>query len=129
MRHIDSGTVNHLLDFSGLVEALRVAHAVDAMPETHTTVMTDAGNDANKLVSLLAWASADVIAVKLVGVFPANVSMTPPQPSVQGLVALIDGRTGTPLLTADGAALTFRKTAADSALGADFLARRDARTL
>lgn len=70
-----------------------------------------------------------MIAVKLVGVFPGNTVLSPPQPSVQGLVALFNARTGSPLLTGDGASLTFRKTAADLALGADYLARKDARTL
>jgi len=70
-----------------------------------------------------------VIAVKLVGVFPSNLRLEPPQASVQGLVAVFDAMTGKPLVAADGAALTFRKTAADSALGASFLARHDANTL
>lgn len=128
-RYADAETVDRLLDYPGLIEALRAAHRAGAMPQMRTNVMSDAGSDANKFVSLVAWASGDLIAVKLVGVFPGNTSLSPPQPSVQGLVALTSGKTGAPLLTADGAALTFRKTAADSALGADFLARRDARTL
>lgn len=129
-RYADAGTVDHLLEYPGLIEALRAAHRADAMPQMRADVMSDAGGSgANKFVSLVAWASGDLIAVKLVGVFPGNTSLTPAQPSVQGLVVLISGKTGAPLLTVDGAALTFRKTAADSALGADFLARRDARTL
>lgn len=129
MRHADAATVDRLLDYPGLVEALREAHRADAMPQLHTEIMTEAGDGANKFVSLIAWAARDLIAVKLVGVFPANVNMSPPQPSVQGLVALFSGKTGEVLLTGDGASLTFRKTAADSALAADLLARRDARTL
>ena len=128
-QHADAETVDRLLDYPSLIEALRAAHRADAMPQMRTDVMSDAGNSANKFVSLVAWASGELIAVKLVGVFPNNTSLTPAQPSVQGLVVLISGKTGAPLLIADGAALTFRKTAADSALGADFLARRDARTL
>lgn len=80
-------------------------------------------------VSLVAWAPSQAIAVKLVGVFPQNPFRRDPQPSVQGIVALFSGETGAPLLVADGAALTFRKTAADSALGADYLARSDAQVL
>lgn len=129
MRHFDADQVNTLLDYPGLVEALRQAHTTGSMPQMDVTVLSDSGNDANKFVSLIAWASADVIAVKLVGVFPGNTAMSPPQPSVQGLVALLDARTGAPIATCDGAALTFRKTAADSALGADLLARKDAETL
>ena len=129
MRHADAAIVDRLLDYPGLIEALREAHGADAMPQLHTGIMREADGGANAFVSLVAWAAGDLIAVKLVGVFPANVNMSPPQPSVQGLVALFSGRTGGILLTGDGASLTFRKTAADSALGADLLARRDARTL
>jgi ornithine cyclodeaminase len=129
MRHFDAGQVHRLLDFPRLIEALRQAHRDREMPQMHVDVQSDNGNGDNKFVSLLSWASGDVIAVKMVGVFPGNTELLPPQPSVQGLVALFDGRTGGPLATCDGAALTFRKTAADSALGVDLLARPDAEVL
>lgn len=129
MFHADAAAIDRLLDYPGLIEALRTAHRAGQMPQRRVDVMSDENDDANKFVSLIAWASGDLIAVKLVGVFPGNTALNPPQPSVQGLVALMDGKTGAPLMTADGAALTFRKTAADSGLGADFLARRDAQTL
>lgn len=129
MRVFDADEVHRLLDYPSLVEALRAAHAADRMPLSRSSVMGEPPGEANKFVSLVAWAAGDVIAVKLVGVFPANLALTPPEPSVQGLVTLFHGATGRPLLAADGAAMTFRKTAADSALGADLLARRDAAVL
>ncbi|MDQ0322795.1 ornithine cyclodeaminase [Pararhizobium capsulatum DSM 1112] len=129
MRHFDAGQVHRALDYPGLVEALRGAHRDGGMPQMHVTVLSDSERDENKFVSLLSWASGDVIAVKMVGVFPGNPELVPPQPSVQGLVALFDGKTGGALATCDGAALTFRKTAADSALGVALLARPDAEVL
>lgn len=129
MNFIGAGDVHRLLDYAELVEALRLAHRSGSIPRTQATVMGEPPNEANKFVSLVAWAPKDVIAVKLVGVFPSNLSLTPPEPSVQGLVCLFSAATGRPLLVCDGAALTFRKTAADSALGADCLARRDAEVL
>jgi ornithine cyclodeaminase len=129
MRLIDAATAHHLLDYPGLVAALREAHRADAMPQTHSNTTSEGGGVDNKFVSLVAWAPGDAIAVKLVGVFPENPFLPEPQPSIQGLVALFSGKTGAALMVADGAALTFRKTAADSALGADFLARRDAMVL
>jgi ornithine cyclodeaminase len=127
MHHVTAEEAQALLDYPGLIAALRAAHAADLRPDTHRDICED--RNANSFVSLLSWAEQDVIAVKLVGVFPGNPDLKPPQPSVQGLVVLFDGKTGQPLMTADGAELTFRKTAADSALGADFLARKDAHTL
>jgi ornithine cyclodeaminase/alanine dehydrogenase-like protein (mu-crystallin family) len=117
-----------LLDYKSLVEALREAHRAGAVPKINTVVVGEP-EGSNAFVSLVAWAQSRYIATKLVGVFPGNVTRDPPEPSVQGLVALFDANSGRALMTGDGAALTFRKTAADSALGADYLARRDADVL
>jgi ornithine cyclodeaminase len=43
-------------------------------------------------------------------------------PAIQALYVLCEGRTGSPVAVIDGTALTYRKTAADSALGAKILA-------
>ncbi|MCW6511243.1 ornithine cyclodeaminase [Lichenifustis flavocetrariae] len=129
MQVFSADDVHRLLDYPSLVEALRAAHAADRMPLSRSSVMGELPDETNKFVSLVAWAAGDVIAVKLVGVFPSNLALTPPEPSVQGLVTLFHGATGRPLMAADGAAMTFRKTAADSALGVDLLARHDAEVL
>ncbi len=129
MLHINAETVDRLLDYPGLVKALRRAHTHGTMPDSRVQILSDSGNADNKFVSLVAWASGEFIAVKLVGVFPQNPNLDPPQPSVQGLVTLISGKTGAALMTSDGASMTFRKTAADSALGVDILARKDAGVL
>lgn len=57
--------------------------------------------------------------------FPGNTTA----PAVQGVYVLFDGTTGSPQAVIDGTELTYWKTAADSALGADMLARPDARSL
>ena len=129
MQLLDADAVHRLLDYPSLVEALRHAHATTSMPKTTSMVMDEPAGGEDKFVSLVAWAPEDLIAVKLVGVFPGNLALEQPQPSVQGLVALFSGTTGAPLFACDGASLTFRKTAADSALGVSLLARKDARTL
>jgi len=129
MQHVSAKRVAALLDYRTLIEALRLAHREGAMPDISWRVDGERDNPRNKFVQLHAWEPGAAIAVKLVGVFPGNLDRKPPEPSIQGLVILFDGETGAPLLTADGAEMTFRKTAADSALAADYLARRDARVL
>lgn len=128
MRFFDADSVHSLLDYPGLIEAMRRAHRGPA-PDQIRMVRNEPANGENRFVVQFAWQRDAVIAVKLAGVFPGNLSLRPAQPSVQGLVAVFDARTGTPLMTADGAAMTFRKTAADSALGSSLLARSDARVL
>lgn len=126
MIHLDAERIRELLDYTYLIEALRGAHAGQGMPLLDRRI-TDAGG--NMFVNLTAWSPGRAIAVKLVGVFPENGGRSPPEPSIQGIVVLFDGETGKALMTCDGAEMTYRKTAADSALGASLLARRDARTL
>lgn len=129
MQHLDAKAIDDLLEYPGLVEALRQAHVADVLPDTRVQVLSDSGNESNQFVALTAWSSGDFIAVKLVGIFPRNVQRVPPEPTVQGLVTLLSGETGQALMTCDGAALTSQKTAADSALAADLLARKDAEVL
>ena len=50
-------------------------------------------------------------------------------PAVQAVVVLFDARDGRPLAAMDGTEITYWRTAADSALGAKYLAREDAKTL
>lgn len=50
-------------------------------------------------------------------------------PTVQGSYLLLDNATGAPVAMMDGTELTRRRTAAASALAADYLARPDAKTL
>jgi ornithine cyclodeaminase/alanine dehydrogenase-like protein (mu-crystallin family) len=127
MEFVPPDRVHALLPYGPLVEALREAHR--GAPVMDDSLMMRDPSGENAFISLGAWRYQEAIAVKLVGVFPKNVLRTPPQPSIQGVVVLFDATTGAPVLSADGAAMTERKTAADSALAADFLARSDAETL
>ncbi len=70
-----------------------------------------------------------MVGVKLATEFPGNQHQHPASPSIQGVYVAFDGITGAPIFVADGAALTARKTAADSALGLDLLARQNVRTM
>lgn len=128
MHVFDAAAVHAALDWPFLIEALRKAH-LGPMPASDVLVQSDPAGGKAQFVTLPGWAPGGPVVVKMVGVFPQNASLEPPQPAVQGLVALFDGATGAPLLAADGAAMTARKTAADSALGASILAREDVEDL
>ncbi len=128
MQVFDAAAVHSALPWPFLIEALRKAH-LGPMPASDVVVQSDPAKGDGQFVTLPGWAPGGPIVVKMVGVFPQNASLVPPQPAVQGLVALFDGATGAPRLAADGAAMTARKTAADSALGATLLARDDVEDL
>lgn len=129
MRLIDGDTVHRLLDWRGLVEALRRAHQ-GPMPEGRDLALDEPGGDGERSFILLpSWQRDGLLGAKLITAFPGNPACDPPLPANQGVYVAFDGQTGAPLLVADGTALTLRKTAADSALGVDLLARPDAENL
>ena len=68
------------------------------------------------------------MASKLVTSFPANLAAGS-LPAVQAVCVLFDGSNGRPLAILDGTEITYWRTAADSALGAKFLAPPEPATL
>jgi alanine dehydrogenase len=128
MRVVAAPDVHRLLDYPSLVEALRelFRRGVDQV-ERHLLSEPLTGGGRNDWLILPAWQYGRYQGVKLVSVYPGNEARA--LASVQGLYLLFDGTSGLPLLCVDGAALTLRKTAANSALAATYLARRDAATL
>ncbi len=128
MQFLNAEAVHRALPYPALIAALGRAHEGE-LPLSDCVVQDDPAGSGNQFVTLPGWLAGALIAVKMVGVFPGNRDLTPPQASVQGLVAGFDAATGTPVIVADGEAMTFRKTAAISGLGAALLARKDAREL
>jgi ornithine cyclodeaminase/alanine dehydrogenase-like protein (mu-crystallin family) len=119
---VDTDKIATTLDYPRLVEALRLGHrrGVDAVERVLMSETTSATT--NHLLVLPSWRYGEVCGAKLVSVFPEN---APPTPSIQTVYVLFDGRDGSPLACITGSSFTLRKTAADSALGASFLARSD----
>jgi ornithine cyclodeaminase/alanine dehydrogenase-like protein (mu-crystallin family) len=135
---IDADTVQDLLDWRTEVEALREGHrlapgvgASGARPAIDDLLMKQ---DGRALLIRAAWVPGEsggsgAVGLKAVTVFPENPNRDQPLPAVQGQFLLFDGETGVVTAVIDGAAITAWKTAGDSALGADLLARSDVGTL
>ncbi len=130
MRFIDSDQVHELLDYAALVQAFERYHreGIDACNELLMAQPGPAGEPTHLFVRA-AWKRAQALGVKLITVFPENESTGTGLPSVQAVYVLFDGSDGTPKVCIDGTALTYYKTAADSALGARLLAREDVITM
>jgi alanine dehydrogenase len=128
MRVVDAETVHALLDYPSLVEALRdtFRRGVDRSDRMVFSQKRAEGGQNDWLV-LPAWQFDRHFGAKLVSVFPGNEARG--LASILGLYVLFDGTTGAPLAAIDGAALTLRKTAANSALAATYLARADSSSL
>jgi alanine dehydrogenase len=120
---IDTETVARLLDLPSLIEAMRAGHrtGIDAYGRMLMEVAPDA------LLAMGAWQRDAAFGVKLASVFPGNAVRE--MANIASVYVLFDGANGMPVAVMDATPLTLRKTAADSALAADYLARRDARVL
>ena len=81
----------------------------------------------NHFMVRAGWQHGHALGVKMASVFPGNRESD--LPAIQASYVLFDGTTGTPLASIDGNELTWRKTAAASALGSLRLARPDCTTL
>jgi ornithine cyclodeaminase/alanine dehydrogenase-like protein (mu-crystallin family) len=116
-----------VLDDRGLVERLREAFREGAdAPLRHRHAVPAPGGEGTLLL-MPAWQRGRSLGVKVVTVFPGNASRG--LSAVQAAYLLLDAETGAPLALMDGTMLTRRRTAAASALAADYLARRDSATL
>jgi ornithine cyclodeaminase len=74
-----------------------------------------------------AWQFGRHFGIKMANIFPGNLARG--IDTIQGIFVLFDGTTGAAAAVIDGPAITLRKTAANSALAADYLARKNARKL
>jgi ornithine cyclodeaminase len=126
MQFINAEQIHRLLDYPSLVAALEQAHQrpVNGMQDLWLEQPNPTGLS-NHLLIRAAWRHGQAFGAKLVSVFPGNVHTPNGHPSVQGVYILFDGDNGQPAACLDGTALTVWKTAADSALGAKFLAREE----
>ncbi len=105
-----------------IINALRDGHR---RPKA-TTGDTLLESGSRKMLVRSGWIDGVAAGVKAVTVFPDN---QPPLATVQGEVLLFDDETGKVAAMLNGAEITKWKTAGDSALGCDCLARRGIGTM
>ena len=131
MLWLDAETVRRCGSFKALVPAIQAINRdgtdrIDRMLISQPTPKST-GAGQNDWLMLPAWQFDRCFGIKIANVFPGNATRN--LASVQGAYLLFDGQTGETLCGMDGAMLTLRKTAANSAAAADWLARQDAATL
>ena len=117
------------LDWSGLIGRLREwyrENAVEASARQVLTIRQPDGSEGSLLI-MPAWVPGESIGVKVVTFFPENASKG--LATINAGYLLFDGKTGEMQAALDGDTLTARRTAAASALAADYLARKDATRL
>lgn len=129
MQVFDHDTIDARLNWPSLIETLRqgLANAqAEAPPRQVLTIRQPDGSEGHLLI-MPAWQAGRAIGIKVVTFFPENAAQG--QATINAGYLMFDGADGRFVAAMDGDALTARRTAAASALAADYLARRDARVL
>jgi ornithine cyclodeaminase len=124
MMFADAASVRRVLTFPVLIAALEAAHR---RPKAEIQDAHLGGGNGQYFVRH-AVDPGRFMASKLITSFPANLAGGA-LPAVQAVCVLFSGNNGAPLAVVDGTEITYWRTAADSALGAKFLASPDPATL
>jgi ornithine cyclodeaminase/alanine dehydrogenase-like protein (mu-crystallin family) len=125
---IDAARTQALLPFENLVPALRTMFVAGCeVPRRHTHVIAGEQGYSGTVLIMPAWQANGYLGVKTVCIFPGNAESG--LPGLHSTYVLHDARTGVPLAQIDGNELTSRRTAAQSALAASFLADPQAEVL
>lgn len=125
--YLSEADLSSLLTYPLLVRALRAEFKTPStVPSRHYHRLVSNHSENTELLLMPAW-SDEYLAVKLATVFPLNIERG--LPVIAGLLILFDGRNGQPLAVFEAGELTARRTAAASALAADYLARQNSERL
>ena len=128
MLQLDQDATRDALEWRPLIEALRTMFREGCeSPVRHHHEFRIPGEADGTLLLMPAWVPGRYLGTKLATVVPGN--GTRGLPAVMASYLLNDARTGEMVAMIDGGELTARRTAAASALAADYLARQDARHL
>ena len=126
MKILNAEQVAECLSYEALIEALRSGFAGAGSSPSRMRLETGSEDDRKLLLVKPAW-DDDVAIVKLLTLNEMNRQAKPP--FIQGVIVVFDQATGSPSCIMDARELTCRRTAAASALAADYLAVRDAEVL
>jgi ornithine cyclodeaminase len=124
MHFVDNAEVTRVLTFPILIAALEEAHRRPKIEVLDGYL----GSEKEQYVIRSAADRGRYMASKMFTSFPANLAEGK-IPAVQAICVLFDGSNGRPLAVMDGTEITHWRTAADSALGAKFLAPSNPETL
>lgn len=125
MLMLDAETILNKLAFPILIEELAdMHHRPIGMLDEMLMASTDSEQNINHFFIRTGWQPEEAVGAKVITIFPRN-NQQKIWPSIQAVYLLFEGKFGTPIACLDGTALTYIKTATDSALGSKLLARKN----
>ena len=126
MHFISAEQVHEICIYPDLIRSLETSHR--QMPADLKDMLLSSVEPRPKLdnhfLIRAAWDHGSHLGLKAATVFPNNTA-NPDLPAIHAIYALFDGINGSPLAIIDGTAMTYYKTAADSALGAKLLSNEN----
>lgn len=129
MQTINAVEVHRICRWPELVATLRRAHCGQRPLIARASIEAELRGVTQTYFNLTAFLPGVAMGTKIATILPDNPCRHPGTPAVQALYALFEGENGAPVAVIDGTALTYRKTAADSALGSQLLSREGAELL
>jgi ornithine cyclodeaminase/alanine dehydrogenase-like protein (mu-crystallin family) len=129
MLMLDADKILNCMSFTTLVDELAAMHR-DPIGMVDELLMesSDANDNVSHFFIRSGWQPEKAVGAKVITIFPRN-NQQREWPSIQAVYILFEGVNGTPIACLDGTALTWIKTATDSALGSRLLSREDIETM
>jgi len=129
MLMLDADKILNSMSFTTLVDELAAMHC-DPIGLVDEMLMEsrDACDNVSHFFIRTGWQPEKAVGAKVITVFPRN-NQQREWPSIQAVYILFEGVNGTPIACLDGTALTWIKTATDSALGSRLLSRENIETM
>ncbi len=125
MLMLDAEKILNAASFTTLVDELAAMHREPiGLVDEMLMESTDANSNVSHFFIRTGWQPEKAVGAKVITVFPRN-NLKRTWPSIQAVYILFEGANGTPIACLDGTALTWLKTASDSALGSRLLSREN----
>ena len=129
MLMLDAEKLLNSMSFTTLVDELAAMHRepIGLVDEMLMESKDDDDNVSHFFVRS-GWQPEKAVGAKVITIFPRN-NKKREKPSIQAVYVLFEGINGTPIACLDGTALTWIKTATDSALGSKLLSRENVESM
>lgn len=125
MLMLDADKILNSISFTTLVEELAAMHREPiGLVDEMLMESKDNNDNVSHFFIRTGWQPEKAVGAKVITVFPRN-NQKQEWPSIQAVYILFEGVNGTPIACLDGTALTWLKTASDSALGSSLLSREN----
>ena len=125
MLMLDANTILDCMPFTTLVDELEALHREPiGLVDEMLMESKDAENNTSHFFIRTGWQPEKAVGAKVITIFPRN-NQEREWPSIQAVYILFEGVNGSPVACLDGTALTWLKTASDSALASKLLSRSD----